>query len=336
MPAKKIIIDGVIGWDIYASSIRKELENYNDEIIVDISSPGGSVYDGIEIYNVLRDYSKDKNKVTTRNISLAASMASIILLAGDKIVAEENATFMLHNVWSLAIGDHRELKKTADVIEGLSNLLAKTYAKKTGKELSEIRKLMDDETWLFGDEMVKAGFVDEIIKSEKKSEENQSTLISLAKGRVQSCFSLMEKSERSKNDLKKAAALIIDANQKIDVVIEEKKSDKSEDLINMNELEELKAENRKLKNQLENIQAHLTFAEDAPKEVLAAIKNNEEFSPKVHGAKYSRIQMMAEMRKSRQDDNPENVNVNGDNQPENDQKDTDNYIAKMKARRGIK
>lgn len=331
--AKKIIIDGVIGWDIWGSQIRKELENTNEEIIVEISSPGGSVFDGIEIFNIIRDYSRNINKVTTKIISLAASMASYIALAGDRIIAEDNAIYMIHNVWGLAIGDHRELQKTADIYENLTNLLAKTYSKKTGKALSEIRQLMDNETWLYGNEMVNAGFVDEIIESDKQDNNDKNMLLMLAKGRVENCFSMMEKSEKSKNDLKKAAALVnINTN-----ISQKEKENKMEVNNNMDEKEfkALQDENSRLKNELENIKAHLEFADIAPKEVLESIKKNEEFSPKVHAAKYAKLQLNMELQNNRLSDNIDNLNIKPKDNQETEE-ETNAYTAKLKARRGIK
>lgn len=338
--AKKIIIDGVIGWDIWGSKIRKELENTNEEIVVEISSPGGSVYDGLEIFNILRDYSRNVNNVTTKIIGLAASMASYIALAGDRVIAEDNAIYMIHNVWAITIGDYREMRREADIIEQMTNLLAKTYSKKTRKELSEIRELMDNETWLFGEDMVNAGFVDEIIESKKEDMENKKTLLMLAKGRVETCFNMMEKSEKSKNDMKKAAALITNFNpiEKKEKNIVTKKQNKMEEKNNMDDkirIEELEKENKNLKNEIENIKAHLEFSDIAPNEVLNAIKNNEEFSAKIHSAKYAKLQMKTELQKKREQDNPENLDTKNNEHGETAE-ETSAYVAKLKARRGIK
>lgn len=352
--SKKIIIDGVIGWDIWGSQIRRELDNTNEEIIVEISSPGGSVFDGIEIFNLLRDYSRNINTVTTKIVGLAASMASYIALSGDRVIAADNAVYMIHNVWGCAIGDHRELQKTANIYEQLSNLLAKAYSKKTAKGIKEIRELMNDETWLYGDEMLEAGFIDEIVDydQDKKEKKDKNELLMLAKGRFENCIAIMEKSERSKKDLQKAAALlseysIDDSNLKNqNNVIKQEKPEITEVKNNMDK-KELQEKYPDLYNEvfqdgvksinmkLENIQAHLEFSDIAPNEVLNAIQNNEEFSPKVHAAKYAKLQLNAELKQKRTEDNIDEIPVKPKNETE-DKEDTDAYAAKLKARRGIK
>lgn len=158
---KTIVISGAIGWDVSPSDIRRQLAEAKGEAIdVEISSPGGFVTDGLEIYNMIRNYPGQK---ATHITGLAASMASYIALAGDKVTAEGNTVFMIHNALGGAIGDHRELRKAADVFEGFSSLLARAYSEKSGKPIEEIRALMDAESWYFGHEAKEAGFVDEVI-----------------------------------------------------------------------------------------------------------------------------------------------------------------------------
>jgi len=161
---KKIVIDDVIGWwPNTASNIRWKLEGMGGEpVTVEINSPGGSVIEGIAIFNLLRDYA---GEVTVEIIGMAASMASYIALAGDTVKAWDNAIFMIHNVWSVISGDHNEMRKQADIQESLTELIAKKYAEKTGKNVEEMRKAMDEESWYFGSEILEAGFADEIVES---------------------------------------------------------------------------------------------------------------------------------------------------------------------------
>ena len=136
-PAKKVLaLSGIIGWDVDTKGVRTFLdESAGEDIEVQISSPGGYVYPGLEIFNLLRNHD---GKITTRLMGLAASMASYIAMVGDHIIAEDNAVFMIHNASGFAIGDHNTMHKAADVLEGLSNLLAKKYMDRTGKSLEEI------------------------------------------------------------------------------------------------------------------------------------------------------------------------------------------------------
>lgn len=205
MPAKKVLaISGVIGWDIDAKEVRTFLdEATGEDIEVQISSPGGYVYPGLEIYNLLKNHD---GQITTRLMGLAASMASYIAMVGDHIIAEDNAVFMIHNASGFAMGTHKTMRKAADVMEGLSNMLAKKYMDKTGKSLEEMKILMDAETFLFGDEIKDAGFVDEVAKTEK--EKDKKTAVALATVAITDCMMKMKESEQEKEDLERASALL--------------------------------------------------------------------------------------------------------------------------------
>jgi ATP-dependent Clp protease, protease subunit len=337
---KKIIIDGIIGWDVYPSSIRRELENTKEAVDIEISSPGGSVFDGFEIFNLIKDYSKNKNKVNITVKSLAASIASYIAMAGDTVTAEENATIMIHNAWSPAVGDHREMRARADILEQLSNIIAKAYTKKTGKGITETRKLMDDETWLIGENMLSSGFVDSIIKTDNDGIKNENEVLLMARGRFENCISVMERSEKSKSDLKKAAALINNFVTEPEIIIEQKKEEPKTEVNKMDleklqaRIAELEAENKALKDKNESVKAHLQFADVAPAEVLENIKNEKGYNLEC-AATYAKVQFKAELTKNREADNPGTIETTN-TENTSDEAETAAYIAKMKARRGIK
>jgi len=160
----EIRIYDVIGWPfIDADTFVNELNRINaKEITVSINSPGGDVFDGTAIFNALNNHPA---KIITRIDGIAASMASIIALSGDEIQINSNAYYMIHNAWSFAIGDYNDMRKEADLLEKITNTLATIYAEKTGIDLSEVRSMMDDETWLIGDELVDQGFADTVISN---------------------------------------------------------------------------------------------------------------------------------------------------------------------------
>jgi hypothetical protein len=123
-------------------------------------------------------------------------MGSYIAMAGDEIKVYDNSSFMVHNPWTIEIGDYRDFEKTAQTLKGLTKLLKNKYVERTGKSEEEIQSLMDDESWFFGEEIVKAGFADEVIKtSEDKDKE---ALIALAKERFKSCIRKMKEAEEDK------------------------------------------------------------------------------------------------------------------------------------------
>lgn len=200
---KIIKIDGEIGWDTTANGVKHELSQTTGDIRVEISSPGGSVFQGIEIFNALKNYKSGNVEVIIT--SLAASIASYIALAGDTIKAHDNAVYMIHNAWAFAIGDHHAMVKRASVLEGLSNIIAKKYIEITGKSESEIKKMMDEETFFYGSEMQDAGFVQSIVETE--DEKDGSSAKALASEQFNACLVGIRKREEA-DDFEAAAALL--------------------------------------------------------------------------------------------------------------------------------
>ena len=125
------------------------------EISVRINSPGGSVIEGLAIYNLLKACGKP---VTVHIDAMAASIASIIAMAGDTIVMAEGASIMIHDPWGVAIGRSEELRKNADEIDRLKAILVDIYAKRTGCDPDEITAMMSVETYMSADECIERGF----------------------------------------------------------------------------------------------------------------------------------------------------------------------------------
>jgi ATP-dependent Clp endopeptidase proteolytic subunit ClpP len=235
---KTISIEGVIGYDVTPANIRKSLVEANGEDVrIEINSPGGYVYDGITIFNLLKNYS---GNVTTHIMGVAASMASVIALSGNVRSAEKNTVFMIHNAWACACGDHNDLMKQAKHLESLSGMLALIYAEKTGKKLKEIKQMMDNDTYLYGDEIKDAGFVSETIGEEKEDKEN--SLIS-AKASISDCKKTMDELDNYTEDIENAAACVnkdLKNNKKKEVATMATEKEK-----------ELEKENAELKSKLE-------------------------------------------------------------------------------------
>lgn len=148
------------GGGVTAKSFQKELAGIKaSQIDLHINSPGGEVFDGITIYNLIKQHPAN---VTAYIDGLAASIASVIALAGDTVIMAENALFMIHNPWGFAMGDASEMRKTADLLDKVGGSLVTAYASKSGKPDDEISALMDSETWMTAQEAKDAGFIDEI------------------------------------------------------------------------------------------------------------------------------------------------------------------------------
>ena len=156
------IYDEIGGWGISAQQFSKDfkaLGNNLKQINLHIHSPGGDVFDGIAIYNLLKNH--PANKTVTID-GLAASMASVIAMAGNEIIMPENAMMMIHKPWGIQGGDADDMRKYADLLDKVENTLIPAYASKTGKTPEELAKMLSAETWLNGKECVEQGFADKL------------------------------------------------------------------------------------------------------------------------------------------------------------------------------
>lgn len=130
-----------------------------DELRVYINSGGGDVFAGQAIYSMLRRHSARKIVYVD---GLAASIASVIAMAGDKVTMPRNAMMMIHNPWSWGYGNAEEFRKMADDLDKIRESLIATYEDKTGQAREKIIELMDAETWMTAEEAVELGFADEV------------------------------------------------------------------------------------------------------------------------------------------------------------------------------
>lgn len=154
------IYDEISSWGITAKQFVKDLNEVTAKTInLKINSPGGNVFDGITIFNALKDHNA---KVHVKIDGLAASIASVIAMAGDTVDIAKNAMMMVHKAWTIAIGNANDMEDTAKVLNKIDDTLVTTYAGKTGLATNKINELMSDETWLNADEAKELGFVDTI------------------------------------------------------------------------------------------------------------------------------------------------------------------------------
>lgn len=135
----------------------------DEDLEVEISSPGGDVYSGSEIYTALKSY---KGNVVVKIVGIAASAASVIAMAGKKVMISPTAQIMIHNVASRARGDYRAMEHEAGVLKNYNKSIANSYILKTGMAQDELLQLMNKETWLTAQDAVKYRFADEIMFDE--------------------------------------------------------------------------------------------------------------------------------------------------------------------------
>lgn len=159
----EIVIYAPIGasfWEesITAKQFHDELKKIPDtvkEISVRINSPGGDVFDGITIYNLLK---QKKGRKICYIDGVAASIASIIAMAGDEIIMSEGAQFMVHKPWTMTMGNSEDLEKTIQRLDDIEEQMISIYRNKTKLERAEIRDMLRSETWMDSDVAVSKGF----------------------------------------------------------------------------------------------------------------------------------------------------------------------------------
>ena len=154
------IYDQIGGWGVTANDFISQLTELGDVATINlrIASGGGSIVEGNTIFNALKRHSA---KVVTHIDSLAASMASVIAMAGDEIHMAENALLMIHNPWTMSMGGAEQLRKDADLLDKMENNIRTSYAR-SNLSVGELDAAMDAETYYTAQEALDAGFIDKI------------------------------------------------------------------------------------------------------------------------------------------------------------------------------
>jgi ATP-dependent Clp protease protease subunit len=157
------------GWfgGLTAKQFTEDLQALDvDTINLHINSPGGSVFEGTTIFNALKQH---RAQVITHVDGLAASIASIIALAGDEVRMAENAFMMIHDPWTVSMGDAAALRKDAAILDKIGVMLVQTYVNVSHKDAAIIKDWMSAETWFTADEAVAAGLATSVTKASDTS-----------------------------------------------------------------------------------------------------------------------------------------------------------------------
>ncbi len=168
---RSISVYDVIGYDYWtgdgvtARRIAAALRSLGaGPVTVNVNSPGGDMFEGLAIYNLLREH---KGDVTVKVLGMAASAASIIAMAGDTVQIARSAFFMVHNSWVIAAGNRNDLRETADWLEPFDAAMADIYSARTGADIKAVGKLMDAESWIGGSAAIEQRFADELLPSDQ-------------------------------------------------------------------------------------------------------------------------------------------------------------------------
>jgi len=159
------IYDEIGMWGVTAQSFSNALQAVKAKKRIDLylNSPGGDVFDGMAIYNALLPL---RDRLTVHVMGLAASMASVVMLAASRRIVYTGAMVMVHNPWGCAVGTADEMRKTAGTLDKITDQIVDIYANATRSEPSDIRSLMDKETWFCASEALGHGFATETTEVE--------------------------------------------------------------------------------------------------------------------------------------------------------------------------
>ncbi|MGE6647953.1 ClpP-like prohead protease/major capsid protein fusion protein [Shewanella colwelliana] len=159
--AELTIYDEIGGWGITAKQFARDLQALGkvSSITARIHSPGGDVFEGMAIYNIIKGHPAQK---VCHIDGLAASMASVIAMAFDEVIMPANAMMMVHKPWGGTLGDADDMRKYADLLDKVEGNLVGAYAQKTGLSDDELHALLAEETWLTGSEALEKGFADTV------------------------------------------------------------------------------------------------------------------------------------------------------------------------------
>jgi len=162
----EILVYDVIGWPYNdAGDLVRYVNSLGDkDILVRLNTPGGDVFDGMAIFNALANH---KGKVTIRIEALAASMGSVLAMAGKEIQAYSNTMMMIHDPWIYTAGNQYELREMADLLEKISGNMLDVYAGRSKIGKREMREIMKAETWYTAKEAKEKGFIDTILETGK-------------------------------------------------------------------------------------------------------------------------------------------------------------------------
>ncbi len=179
-----ISVFDVIGQDywgegITAKRIAGALRAMNGaDVTVNINSPGGDMFEGLAIYNLLREY---EGHVTVKVLGIAASAASIIAMAGDDIQIGRGAFLMIHNCWLYAMGNRHDFAELAQSLEPFDTAMADIYAARSGLDIAAVQKLMDAESYIGGSDAVAKGLADSLLSADAVSDGDESPAAALRK-----------------------------------------------------------------------------------------------------------------------------------------------------------
>lgn len=191
--------------EVTPALFKDELNSGEGDITVWINSPGGDCIAAAQIYNMLMDY---KGNVTVKIDGIAASAASVIAMAGNKVIVSPVSMIMIHNPATIAAGDTAEMQKAIAMLDEVKESIINAYEIKTGLSRAKLSHLMDAETWMDANSAIEMGFADEIMQRNTEDDVLEVPNVSMTFSRASVTNSLMEKmaekckiAQKTKNEI---------------------------------------------------------------------------------------------------------------------------------------
>ena len=191
--------------EVTPALFKDELNSGEGDITVWINSPGGDCIAAAQIYNMLMDY---KGNVTVKIDGIAASAASVIAMAGNKVIVSPVSMIMIHNPATIAAGDTAEMQKAIAMLDEVKESIINAYEIKTGLSRARLSHLMDAETWMDANSAIELGFADEIMQRNAEDDEPEAPNVSMTFSRASVTNSLIEKmaekckiAQKTKNEI---------------------------------------------------------------------------------------------------------------------------------------
>ena len=166
---------------INAKDVRETLDAVSEDIIIKLNSPGGDVFEGIEIYNYLKDH---PSNVTVEVTGVAASAATFIVAGADEVIMNIGTSLMIHEASTFAWGNKSDIQKTLNALETIDDSILSIYSEKTGQPNEQLEEWMNEEKWFTADEAVEFGFADSVKRDNDEPIESEESIEDIINSKV--------------------------------------------------------------------------------------------------------------------------------------------------------
>ena len=166
---------------INAKDVRETLDAVSEDIVIKLNSPGGDVFEGIEIYNYLKDH---PSNITVEVTGVAASAATFIVAGADEVIMNIGTSLMIHEASTFTWGNKSDIQKTLNALETIDESILSIYSEKTGQSNDQLEEWMNEEKWFTADEAVEFGFADSVKRENAESVESEESIEDIINSKV--------------------------------------------------------------------------------------------------------------------------------------------------------